>query len=435
MAEDATAPLQRIRVHDAALYTDLMNAADWSRVVERERERERLAARRQHEAEEWQLQEQMRLEEARLQAARDTAAAEARRQRQAREDTQEQEHAEFTRRLNAFMQNHKELTALCAWQEFRDGTHARRAVENRQRAWEAEVIRPVQEFIDAQLEDVCGERRRAQLRQQMMAAFLEECNRSDRLGGPHAVYRDLVDEARYDPLQQLRACTIRYPAPSRRETDVDARRREARGVQRRYAQLALDYRALLRESATGVLSDPPPPAATLPARAGAPDAPLPSSSSSSSSSINDPLQVPRAATSTAGDAAPSKGGPTESHCDAATTRTARTTVMPPLHQPPSPQDRRHLHYGVDVNVPDALAEWMAERRAPRTREDDLPVTDWARFPETLLGWMATADGDLKPCVQRRIDAARRAQHSDVMFDHYDFPRGLEGPLHTGKRVV
>ncbi|ESL12090.1 hypothetical protein TRSC58_00148 [Trypanosoma rangeli SC58] len=434
MSDSETAPSPRIRVHDAALYTDLMNAADWSCMIEREQQRERLAARRQHEAEECQLQEQMRLEEMRLKSERDTAAAVARRQRRAREDTQEQEHAEFTSRLTAFMRDRKELIALCAWQEFRDATHVQRVVEGRQRAWKEEVMRPVQEFIDTQVEDVRGERRRARLRRQMLTAFLEECNRTDCLGGSHAVYRDLVDEIRYDPLRQLQACVIRYPAPRPRETDVDAWRREARGVQRKYAQLALNYRALARESTTGILSDPPqgaslPAAGKPPTLSGAHDALL--------TSWDKSTQVARSARSTGGDPALFKGGLRGNHGNgnATTTRTAQATVMPPLHRLPLPQDCRHLQYGIDVNVPDALAEWMQQRRVPRPRDDDLPVTDWARFPETLLGWMATDDGDLKPSVQRRIDTARRAQHSDVMFDHYNFPRGLEGPLHTGKRVI
>ncbi|RNE99654.1 hypothetical protein TraAM80_08084 [Trypanosoma rangeli] len=432
MPDSETAPSPRVRVHDAALYADLMDAADWSCMIEREQQRQRLAARRQHETEEWQLQEQMRWEEMRLKSARDTAAAAARLQRQARENTQEQEHAEFMCRLNAFVQDRKELIALCAWQEFRDATHAQRVVEGRQRAWEKEVMRPVQEFIDAQIEDVRGERRRARLRQQMLTAFLQECNRTDRLGGSHAVYRDLVDEMRYDPLQQLQACVIRYPAPRPRKTDIDAWRREARGVQKKYAQLALNYRALTRESTTGILSDPPqeaslPAAGKLPTLSGAQDALL--------ASWDKSAQVMQGARSSESDPALFKRRLTGNHSNTTTTRMAQTTVMPPLHRLPSPQDRRHLQYGIDVNVPDALAEWMQQRRAPRPRDNDLPVTDWARFSETLLGRMATADGDLKPSVQRRIDTARRAQHSDVMFDHYNFPRGLEGPLHTGKRVV
>ncbi|EKG02419.1 hypothetical protein TCSYLVIO_006557 [Trypanosoma cruzi] len=432
-------PSPRISVHNAELYTDVMNASDWSRMIEREQQRERIAARRQHEAEEWQLQEQMKLEEVRLQAARDTEAAKARQERRAREDTKEQEMADFMRRFIAFLEEHEDLNARCACQARREERHLRRVVEKLHRAWKEDVFLPVQAFIDAQLQDVEGEERRTLLRHNMLTAFLKECNRTDRFGGRHAVYRDIIDEVRYDPLGQLQACTIRYPAPPRRETAVDAQRRAAEEVQRKYAQLAIDFHGLERESTTGVLTDPPLndtsqiPATNLPITGVVSTGKEFHFASRTRSS--DPREVATTATGIESNATLSTTGWTAEHCTSTAGRTTRRTVLPPLQHPPPPQDFRHLSYGINVNAVDSLAKWTKERRMPRPREADLPVSMWGRFPETIHGWMATADGDVKPSSKRRVDTARKAQHSDVMFDHYNFPRGLDGPMHTGKRVL
>ncbi|EKF30893.1 hypothetical protein MOQ_005280 [Trypanosoma cruzi marinkellei] len=432
-------PSPRIRVHNAELYTDVMNASDWSRMIEREQQRERIAARRQHEAEEWQLQEQMKLEEVRLQAARETAAAKARQERRAREKRKEQELKDFMCRLAAFMEEHEDFNARCACQARREERHLRRVVEKVHRTWEGNVFLPVQTFIDAQLEDVEGEQHRTLLRHKMLAAFLEECNRTDRVGGRHAVYRDIIDEVRYDPLRQLQFCIVRYPAPQRCEAAVDAQRRAAEAVQRKYAQLAMEYRGLERESTTGILTDPPlhdtsqiPTTNLLMTRNGSTENEFPVASPTRSS---DPREVATTAAGIESNATSFMTGGTVHHCTSTVGRTVKRTVLPPLQQPPPSKDPRHLRYGIDINAVDSLAQWTKERRMPRPREADLSVTMWDRFPETMHGWMATADGDVKPSSKRRVDTALKAQHSDVMFDHYNFPRGLEGPFHTGKRVL
>ncbi|ORC85932.1 uncharacterized protein TM35_000311180 [Trypanosoma theileri] len=473
------APSSRIRVHNAALYTQLMDAADWSRTIAREQQLQQqqqqqllhslppppppTASSKQHRS--------LHASRRRVGTASDAAA-------ELREDEL------FRRRLDTFMQQQQRLLANCAAVTASTSRAAHRSAVAVRRSWESTQQRPVQKCIDAQLRDAAATRQRDAVRHELLDLFLNAANRAAANGTfePHLQPEEKVVEA-----QLQRDAALLYPAPPPRETTVDAHRREASEVRRAYTQLARDYRELQRESTTGVLAARVGRETRLPSPlgfsltrtssmntagrshwnvnssarvgSGTPDTTpsglgmLGSAAHSqnrwryASITFSDPPRVTHTAE------APAGGPPTSTTLTGKgrerisgiytrfkgeelleTTNTSSTNTMNDVVDVMPLSFLPALHVG-DEEDEDTLSQWMKQLHAPRPREADLPVQVWSRFQETMFGRGTREDGSLKPSCERRKECAWKLRHSDIMFDHFDFPRGLEGPLHTGKRVV
>ncbi|KAH9586264.1 hypothetical protein LSM04_003584 [Trypanosoma melophagium] len=502
-------PSSRIRVHNAALYTQLMDAADWSRTI----------------AQEQQKQQQEREKEAR--ASRRSPPPPSKQQSQQQKglfygssnhtrtvlsnNTSElQEEEKFRRYLDTFMEQQQRLLANCAAVSASTTRAARRTAAAVRRNWESTQVRPVQMCIDAQLRDLTSSRKRDAIRHELLQLFLNSRNRA---AATHTLHAHLQPEEAVRQSQYMQEMSIRYPTPPLRETAVDAHRREAREVRRLYTQLAREYRKLQRESTTGVLSRrkqletplAPPTHFTLTSpssvntninemssfrvndnvvvdgdggRESGVDFFLGEAAAYhnnnnnnnnnntaeagriSSTSYSDPPRVTHTTEAATGEypttarirIGKARRGKEEISAGAAaavasflmrdtldTTMNTNTTDARGSTMPATVEEEvMPVSFLPDMNIAgdeDTLSQWMKQLHAPRPREADLPVKDWSRFKETLHGWVATEDGGVKPSCERRVECAWKLRHSDVMFDHYNYPRGLEGPLHTGKRVV
>ncbi|CBH18324.1 hypothetical protein, conserved [Trypanosoma brucei gambiense DAL972] len=427
----------RIRVHDPVLYTQLMNAADWSHVIENEgRQMQESLARREAEAALARQREQMKLDEVRRRLEQTMAT---RRERQLAEEQQKQQMKEFRERMSAVGRRHAELVSMCSAAQRREVFRTHRALLRLSRQREEELLRPIQEFIEEQLYDDESAQMRSEVRKAMMESYVAECNRLEKtaLGG---VFLDVIDPVSYDPFLQQKLCTIRYPEPPRPMTVVEAHRLEASETVKHYQQLALDYRKLQRESMTGALSAPsqaedsvytltrcmsPSEVAVEPYQQtqGSHPPRFRVSRLPSPTRLRPPLNrmLPGGLDGTVNKLDMLKTLSTVARrcgMDAGpghvVTRNSRSNEVMPL-----------LGTATDEN--DQLLQWMSRRqRSTHSRFRDLPVSKWDRFTETALGWNAAADGSMKESLPRHRDAAYYRQMSRITFAHLPYVPGCAG---------
>ncbi|CCD15656.1 unnamed protein product [Trypanosoma congolense IL3000] len=432
MAAEENKPSQRIRVHDTALYTQLMNAADWSHIIESEgREQRNSLAKREAEIALLRQQEREKANEVkhRLELLMLT------RSRRKREEKQERKHVkEFRERMRTLRQHHNELASKCAAVCRSDVVRAQRALQRL--GWQREelVLRPIQEAINEAISDDASSRFRAALRLKMIESYVEECNRAN-VSASRGVFRDVFDPVLYNPFLQREMCTIRYPRPPQPRTVVDIHRSEAEEIEKKYEQLALDYRKLQAESLTGALSKPSlaaGPLHTLTQRATPSDEvvdfpvgqlsyfPRRRATSSSNPPELRSLKDPRGST---------ESGDTEMEPN-------RMRILPPLTRGPErsaagacavlgsePSGGEVMPFlGARETENDRLVQWMRQRRrSVQTRFGDLPVTAWEHFPQTSLGWNTAPDGSTKAFSKRRVDFANYRQYSQVELAYYSGP--------------
>ncbi|KAG8346629.1 hypothetical protein ERJ75_001664900 [Trypanosoma vivax] len=451
MGDDNDRPSSRIRVHHAALYTQLMNAADWSITIERELEQQRqLVARREAEAAFCREQEQHKLEEARRRAEREAAIAETLRRRREAEELGQRQIQQFFLHLNDITQRQTDFVTKCSHLQHRNAMQRHRVLLRAARVWEDDVLRPIQSCIRTQMLDDAASRERSRKRHDMMHAYISECNRADKASS--RVFRDIIDVTQYDPLEQLRSCTIQYPSPPSRGTVVEAHHREARKTLRQYESLARDYRALQLESKTGVLSDPSPCAATSQLLT----LPILTDMRCQNSEAGTTADQERYSTRSQLVGSPAlESANSRAHSSIHRPREERSTMQNlwaaphSIHSCPQlpriePQGRVPSQAAAEIMPSlngteaesDQFIRWMKKnQQLSRTYSVDLPVTMWDRFTETMIGWKRTPEGRQRTIPNYRKEQARQALQSNIVFDHYNFQRGQVEPLRTGKRVL
>lgn len=152
-AASASVDGDRIKVHNAFLYTDLLDASDWSAVLARERSRKQKEAI-QAASREAAAEQAVRDELNRRAAVQALELAETRRrQRDAVKDAADV--AAFTERNDAFLRRQLVLLDTMGPLEATEADHEYRARAQRFRNWEANVFLPTQREIDAKVVAKC----------------------------------------------------------------------------------------------------------------------------------------------------------------------------------------------------------------------------------------------------------------------------------------
>jgi hypothetical protein len=216
-------PNGRVKVHNAELFVECMNAADWSDagtgvkrapkevVVQKEHashssilestinttgaKAERVA--KQREA----FLEKQSVREKEFQQKFDVARRETERRQKERQLAKEKD---FEARFIAFVERNHRLVNEVEGAIQADATWRQRKKERLYNEWTAQVFQPMQDSINEHLAKTSDfeieERRRA-----MFQCFLEESNRK-----ANGLFRDIIIESDYDPLAQAAAAVVKY---------------------------------------------------------------------------------------------------------------------------------------------------------------------------------------------------------------------------------
>eukprot|EP00796_Vickermania_ingenoplastis_P011992 gene11992-8263_t len=291
--DDSTAadepPTDTLMVHDAALYTEVLDASDWTEVLRREKRRKKREALAQHSVEE--ANERDRRDALRKKAAEDAKAVKEARKKLLCAAREERETAAFRERNDDFFIRHNAL--LSQWEpiERTNQNYRDRVREQIYRRWEREVFLPTQREINRKVEAKCASDTRPHLfnkavkasmdpqrkgsgeissgdlsrsrvpltwkerKDELWRSFLNESNRKSKMGGRAGLFLDVIDEVEYDPIAQRQADTIRYKKRTLPTSDADQHRMEAQQLELQYAVLGLAYRDQERKSCTGILRE------------------------------------------------------------------------------------------------------------------------------------------------------------------------------------
>lgn len=201
-------PTDKIKVHNAEWFVDTMQAADWSapgESVERaphavrknaKSAREDLAAK-QREA----FVEKQSVREKEFQMKFEVAKKEA--ERKHAEKQIQREH-QFEERFKSFVDRNQTLVQEVDGAIQADAAWRQRKKERLFNEWTAKVFQPMQDQLNEKLAGL-SDRTISERRREMFEQFLNESNRK-----ANGLFRDIIIESDYDPLQQATQATIRY---------------------------------------------------------------------------------------------------------------------------------------------------------------------------------------------------------------------------------
>lgn len=203
----------RIRVHNADLWKDVMESADWSDGPQgpraaptgAPRDAARLATfERQAKQREAFLQKQS-VREHEVQQRFEVVKRET--ERRAKERGLQKE-LEFEERFSTFKHNNETLVQEVDGAIKADVAWRQRKKERLFNEWTNKIFEPMQADIQQKLsslsrEDIEGKRRH------MLQCFLDESNRK-----ANGLFRDIIIESDYDPLAQAQGATLKFKAPN-----------------------------------------------------------------------------------------------------------------------------------------------------------------------------------------------------------------------------
>ena len=205
---DSDADGGRIKVHNAEWFVDTMQAADWSgpgegvarapRIVPKGKSRSKEEkAQQQREA----FAEKQSVREKEFQMRFEVARKEAERRMQERVLKRE---AAFEERFKQFAERNRTLVEDVDGAIKADAAWRQRKKERLYAEWNANVFQPMQDHINTQLAAL-PDRDIEEMRRAMFQKFLDESNRK-----ANGLFRDIIIESDYDPLQDARASTLKY---------------------------------------------------------------------------------------------------------------------------------------------------------------------------------------------------------------------------------
>jgi hypothetical protein len=205
----------RVKVHNSEWFVDTMQSADWTptgevprapRLVNRsltDTGKEAKAAQ-QREA----FVEKQSVREKEFQMRFDVAKKET--ERRLHERTLQKE-AQFEDRFRSFCERNGSLVQEVDGAIKADVAWRQRKKERLYSEWSTHVFQPMQDQINEQLAAV-PDRAVEEIRREMFQKFLDESNRK-----ANGLFRDIIIESDYDPLQQSKQVTMRYKKVSMAE--------------------------------------------------------------------------------------------------------------------------------------------------------------------------------------------------------------------------
>lgn len=279
---------ERFMVHDATLYTEVLDSSDWSEVLKRDKRRKKREALAQHSVEE--ANERDRRDALRKKAADDAKAVREARKKLLSAAKEERDTLAFRERNDEFFVRHNDLLAQWEPIERTSQSYHDRVREQIYRRWEKEVFIPTQKEINRKVEAKCATDTRPHLfdkgakramealkgnegnsssscnvhatplswkekKDELWKSFLNESNRKSKMGGRAGLFLDVIDEVEYNPIAQRKADTIKYKKRTLPTSDADQHRLEAQKLELQYSVLGLAYRDQERKSCTGILRE------------------------------------------------------------------------------------------------------------------------------------------------------------------------------------
>lgn len=275
----------RFMIHDAMLYTEVLDSSDWTEVLRREKRRKKREALAQHYEEE--ANERDRRDALRKKAAEDAKAVKEARKKVENAAREERETLAFRERNDDFFRRHTALLEEWIPIEKTNQAYRDRVQEQIYRRWEKNVFLPCQKEITQKVNQKCASDYRSGLagkggtkrkiasgrmgsetlslsdsgpidsrtwkdkKDELWRSFLTESNRKSRSG----LFLDVIDEVEYDPIAQRKADTIRYKKRTLPISDADQQRVAAQKLEAQYSVLGLAYRDQERQSCTGILCE------------------------------------------------------------------------------------------------------------------------------------------------------------------------------------
>lgn len=216
VAEDGS----RLKIHNAELFVECMQSAEWSpsrkgekvvvtmtakEAARKQTDGARLSnAERAKKAREAFVEKQsMRDHEFKMKL--DVAKKEA--ERRQRERLEKKEKA-FEKSFQDFQEANRRLAAEVEGAIIADEQWRQRKKERLYNEWTYKVFQPMQDQINLHLSSMTQEEMEER-RRVMFQAFLDESNKKT-----NGLFRDIVIESDYDPMQQMRDSTIKYQSVS-----------------------------------------------------------------------------------------------------------------------------------------------------------------------------------------------------------------------------
>ena len=203
-----------MKVHNGDLYVECMQAADWSNTPEKRREvspasvaaeaKAQKAAKvavKQREA----FMEKQTVREHEFKQRFEVAKKEA--ERRAHEKAMLRE-KEFEARFQNFASDNSTLAKEVEGAILADEAWRQRKRERLFDEWSMNIFQPMQDQINASLLKATDEEIEHK-RRTMFQAFLDESNKK-----ANGLFRDIIIESDYDPLQQAKDATLRYTKAS-----------------------------------------------------------------------------------------------------------------------------------------------------------------------------------------------------------------------------
>jgi hypothetical protein len=198
----------RIKVHNAEWFIDTMQAADWSNPGEGVDRAPKLVAKgksssrndlvaKQREA----FAEKQSVREKEFQMKFDVAKKEAERRLQERQLVKE---LQFEDRFRQFLERNKTLVTEVDGAIQADVAWRQRKKERLFNEWTTKVFQPMQDQLNEQLASL-SDKEISERRRDMFEKFLLESNRK-----ANGLFRDIIIESDYDPLQQAAHATLKY---------------------------------------------------------------------------------------------------------------------------------------------------------------------------------------------------------------------------------
>lgn len=225
----------KVKVHNAELFVECMQAADWSASVTATKslspsrtrvptmrcgDRTSTGATKQREA----FLEQQSLRDSEFRQKMEIAKKESERRFRDRAVARERE---FENRLGKLVENNRSLCAKIGEEVDAQDSWRRRKQDRLYNEWSQNVFQPMQDRIDAKIASQSAE----EIEERNCAMFQQFLTESNKKA--NGLFRDIIIESDYDPLAQLQQKTIRYKRaniagdPTKNRSTREAADREA----------------------------------------------------------------------------------------------------------------------------------------------------------------------------------------------------------------